>query len=150
MMSRMTPGHDGADKQIREAVLRDDTVNDNDKSAGRSANLDARTAQGGNQKARNDRRKNARLRSRSRGYPEGHGQRQRHNPNRDPRRQIGKEFTPAIILQAIHQLGPKLDIPNHAGTQQVARGDFHSQTGLQTELPRLAIQKYRISPPSRR
>jgi len=69
-------GHDGADQQIGVTVLGDDAVNDNDERAGRPADLHARSAQGGNQKAGDDGSENTGLGFGAGGDGERDGQRQ--------------------------------------------------------------------------
>ena len=65
--------------------FRDDAGDDDDESAGRAADLDARTAESRDQASGNDRRVEAGLRSNARSDAEGHRQRQGDQADRQTR-----------------------------------------------------------------
>ncbi len=93
-------GHHGADRQIGQAVLLDDPVDDDDKGAGGPADLHPRTSQSRDDETGNDGGENARAGRDARGDAKSHGQGKRHDSHRDARHHVGGELRPRIVFQA--------------------------------------------------
>ena len=98
-------GHHGAHVKSVNAMDGDDPGNYDDESAGGPANLGLRSAQCGDQKAGDHRAVDARLRRESGCNGESHGQRQGHQPDRDPGDDIFQKFAEAVFAQADDRLG---------------------------------------------
>ncbi len=79
--------------------------NNHDECARRSADLNARSAQRGDQKSRDHGRIDSSLRSDAARNAKSHRQRQRHYPYRHAGDQILKKNLPGVLPQAKHQLG---------------------------------------------
>ena len=92
----MHAGHQRADEQAFDAVLRDDAGDDDDERAGRTADLQARAAEQRNQAAGDDRGVDAGLRRQARRDGEGHRQRQRDQADGDAGGEVG-ERGPAVV-----------------------------------------------------
>ena len=73
------PRADRGNHEVGEAVLRDDSVNDDDEGASRATDLYTTSAEQGDEKTGNDCRIKAGFRRHSRGDAERHGQRQSHH-----------------------------------------------------------------------
>ncbi len=96
MASRMMPAMSVTMARPLNAEAGHNARHDHDKCAGRSADLRARAAQSGNQKSGHNCRVKAGLRRDPGGNAEGHGQRQRDQPHRDPG-EAGRAGTSALV-----------------------------------------------------
>ena len=92
-------GHHGALEEAVDAVLGDDSGNDDDEGACGTANLRFGTAQSGDEEAGDDRAVDPGLWRYPRGDGEGHRQRQSNKAYSDAGDQIRKEFMPIVIAQ---------------------------------------------------
>ena len=89
-------GHHRHHQQPGQAVLRDDAGDDHDERAGRSADLDARSAERRDEESADDRRVDAGLGRDAAGDAERHGQRQRHQAHGDARDDIRGEAAAVV------------------------------------------------------
>ena len=92
--------HDRAHKQAIHAMNSNDARHHDHERSGRPANLRLRSAQCGDKESRDDGAIDARLRSKSRGNSERHGQRQRDQTDRHSRDQIKQKLVAIVIAQA--------------------------------------------------
>ena len=101
-------GHEGADEQVRHAVLRDDAVDDDDEGAGRAADLHARAAERGDDEAGDDGREDAGFRRDTGGDGKRHRERQRDDADGDAGHRVGGERRAVVVLEAVEEPGPEL------------------------------------------
>ena len=90
-------GHQRHHSQAAHAKAEDDAGDDHHEGAGGTANLRARTAQRGDQKASHNGGIKSCLRRDSGGDAEGHGQRQCDEAHRDSSQQIVKKYLERVI-----------------------------------------------------
>ena len=95
-------------KQAINPVFRDDCRDHDDERSGRSADLNAGTAQKRNQEPGDYRAIDARLGRKPRRNREGHGQGQGDQSDGDTCGEVGKEILNAIVPQAEDRLGQPL------------------------------------------
>ena len=105
MASRMMPAMSVTMARPRHAEARDDAGDDDDECAGGSADLGARAAQGGDEKAGDDGGVKSGLRRDPGGDAEGHGKRQSDQPHGDPGEQVVQEHLLAVLAQRHDQFG---------------------------------------------
>ena len=99
--------HHRTDEQIIQAIFGDDPIDNHDKRSGRSANLDPRPAQRGNDEAGNHGGENSGLGLDAGSDSERHGQWQRDDADREPGNQVREQIRARIILQCLRQPGAK-------------------------------------------
>ncbi len=97
--------HEGRHGETLHPVSLHDGVHDHDKRAGRPADLHARAAQCGDDKSRDDRGEQPALRAHSARNRKGDGERERHDPDDDPRAQIREKLFAGVARERGDELG---------------------------------------------
>ena len=103
--TRMHAGHHRAHEQAVDAVHGDDPGHDDHERAGGSADLSLRSAQRGDQKARDDGAVDAGLRREAGGDGERHGQRQGHQTDGDAGDNVLQKLAQRVFAEADDGLG---------------------------------------------
>ena len=107
-------GHERRDGEAAHAVLLDDSVDDDDEGAGRTADLDLAAAEEGNEETGHDGRQDAGLRRGARRDTERDGERQRHDTYDDTCEQVLYEGLFVVaVLERREQLGLETNFEFH-------------------------------------
>ena len=120
-------GHHGRQQHAVDAMTIDGRGHQHDEGAGRPADLEAAAAQRRNQEAADDGRVEPAFRRRARGDGDRHGQRQRHDRDREARHGVGAEGRQAIAFaQHRHELR-HVELGEARPLDQRCRGCFDCQ-----------------------
>ena len=99
---------EGGKHQVREPVLGDDPVDDDDEGAGRAADLNTATAEKRNEKTGDDGGVEPRFRRNPGGDAEGHRQGERHHADREAGRDVAGELMTIVGSHRLEENGGEL------------------------------------------